>query len=298
MGSRMARALLTAGYSVTVWNVDHELCKPLLAIGAHSADTPRQAVRGADFVICMVWDDDASRYVWLDSEVGALRGMLPGSVALECATLTIEHEHKLLCACEAAGIEFVSAPMSGSLPEADSRTLVFTVGARDDILERVRPVLMAMGSKINHAGAPLDGISTKLIINGKLAIEYAFAAEMVALMQVAGMDASRRLDICATTAPFSSRGLREARFMLDGNTSVRVKVDQMIKDLQNQILQHEVWDVPCPMLRAALAVFELARANGHGQADSVALVRQHAPRSTGEQSVVAVARSDSRLSLA
>ncbi len=65
-----------------------------------------------------------------------------------------------------------------------------------------------------NQGGPLDGISLKLIINAKLAIEYAFAAEMVALMRVAGMDAERRLAIAAGTAPFSPRGVREARFML------------------------------------------------------------------------------------
>jgi 3-hydroxyisobutyrate dehydrogenase len=273
MGSRMAKSLLAAGHDVRVWNLEPSAYAPLEALGASSFATAREAAAEAEFVIAMVWDDQASRFVWMNEQSGALASMRKGSVALECATLTMEHESALAAACESAGIEFVSAPMSGSLPEADARTLIFTVGATDQAFERVKPVLLAMGSKINHAGGPLDGISQKLIINGKLAIEYAFAAEMVALMKVAGMDAPKRMAIAASTAPFAPRGMREAQFMLDGNDSVRVKVVQMIKDAENQIAQADAHGVPCPMLRAATQVFRDARDKGFGEKDSVVVAQ-------------------------
>ena len=199
MGSRMAKSLLAADHEVWVWNLDPSAYAVLVALGAIACSTAREAAAEAEFVIAMVWDDQASRFVWLNEDAGALSSMRQGSMAIECATLTMEHESTLATACERAGVEFVSAPMSGSLPEADAKTLVFTVGATDEAFERVEPILLAMGSKINHAGGPLDGISQKLIINGKLAIEYAFAAEMVALMKVAGMDASKRMAIASTT---------------------------------------------------------------------------------------------------
>ena len=147
MGSRMAKALLEAGHHVTVWNLMPDACLPLLELGAATAATPAQAVRDAEFVIAMVWDDEASAYTWLAPEVGALAAMQPGAVAMECATLTIGYEERLAKECAKYGIEFVSAPMSGSLPEADAKTLVFTVGATPEVFERVKPVLLAMGQK-------------------------------------------------------------------------------------------------------------------------------------------------------
>lgn len=273
MGSRMAKALLEAGHAVTVWNIVDEGCAPLVALGATRAPTPRAAAREAEFVIAMVWDDQASAYVWLDPDVGALDGMSRGSVALECATLTIGHERKLFDACSGAGVEFVSAPMAGSLPEADAKTLVFTVGATPEAFARVEPVLKAMGKRVNHAGGPLDGISEKLIINGKLGIEYAHAAEMVALDLMMRNDTDRRLPIRESAPTFSARGIREARFMLDGNETVRAKVNQLIKDISNQIQQLEAYRIPCPMHRAALKVFEDARDAGHGDQDAVVVAR-------------------------
>jgi 3-hydroxyisobutyrate dehydrogenase len=273
MGSRMANALLEAGHHVAVWNLIPEACAPLAALGATVASTPYEAAAHAEFVIAMVWDDEASRYVWLDPDIGALAAMRPGTIALECATLSMAHEAMLADAFAARDIEFVSAPMSGSLPEADNKTLVFTVGATPEAFARVTPVLMAMGQKINHAGGPLDGISEKLIINGKLAIEYVAMAEIVALMRAAEMDCDRRMAIKASTAPFSARGMREAGFMLIKDESVRVKVAQLIKDLKNQIAQFDAHEVNCPLHRAALDVFERAASAGHGQADAVVLAR-------------------------
>lgn len=290
MGSRMALSLLKANHQVVVWNLVASACSPIVAKGATMAETPKQAADGADFVIAMVWDDEASSYVWLDEKVGALAAMRPDAIALECATLTIEHERHLFDACASRGLEFVSAPMAGSLPEADNCTLVFTVGATDTAFVRVEPILKAMGSIVNHAGLPLDGISEKLIINGKLAIEYAHAAEMVALDWMMQSDAPRRLKLRQAAPTFSARGIREAKFMLEGNNTVRVKVNQLIKDLSNQIQQLEAFNVPCPMHRAALTVLERARNQGYGDDDATVMAMLHREAAEEAQESIATAQ--------
>ena len=88
MGSRMASNLLKAGHSVTVWNRTHDAATNLVATGAKRAATPKEAATGADFVIAMVRDNEASREVWLSSDGGALTGMKKGALAIESSTLT------------------------------------------------------------------------------------------------------------------------------------------------------------------------------------------------------------------
>ncbi|MFZ6849854.1 NAD(P)-dependent oxidoreductase [Undibacterium sp. RuRC25W] len=273
MGSRMAKALIEAGHQLHVYNLIPSACEPLVAMGAVAFDTPKLAADGVDFAIAMVWDDAASARVWLDPEIGALQSLPAGAVALECATLTVEHIGRLVSAAESFGVEFVSAPMSGSLPEAENKTLIFTAGAKSEIFGKVEPILLAMGQKINYAGGVLDGISLKLVINSKLALEYAAMAEMVAFLAAAGKDAKRYLDIAASTAPFSARGVREARYMLDGNETVRVKISQLVKDSANHIEQCKTYGVQCPMAEAANAVFRKACDEGYGELDAVALAR-------------------------
>ena len=172
MGRRMARSLLQAGYELTVWDVDAKACAPLCASGARYASTPRAAAAASDLVISMVWDDAAAASVWLDAETGALEAMTAASIAMECATLSTRHIQRMADECRQRQIDFVSAPMSGSLPEAENKTLVFIVGASSDVMAAIAPVVQAMGNRFHHAGDALDGMSEKLMINGKLGIEY------------------------------------------------------------------------------------------------------------------------------
>ena len=88
MGSRMASQLLAAGHTVTVWNRTPDAAEALVKQGAFHARTPREASAGAEFVIAMLRDNDASRHVWLDREIGALSGMPAGAIAIESSTLT------------------------------------------------------------------------------------------------------------------------------------------------------------------------------------------------------------------
>ena len=88
MGSRMAPNLVKTGHRVAVWNRSPKACDPLIALGARRAASPREAVSGAEFVIAILRDDEASRRVWLDAKDGALAGMRKGAVAIESSTVT------------------------------------------------------------------------------------------------------------------------------------------------------------------------------------------------------------------
>ncbi|MGA7317566.1 MAG: NAD(P)-binding domain-containing protein [Silvibacterium sp.] len=90
MGSRMAANLLKAGHTVTMWNRSPAAEEALVASVARKASSPKEAADGADFVVAIVRDDEASKNVWLDSTEGALAGMHPGAVAIESSTLTPE----------------------------------------------------------------------------------------------------------------------------------------------------------------------------------------------------------------
>ena len=84
----MAANLLKAGHQVTVCDPAPAAVKTLADAGAKTATYASEAARGADFVLMMVRDNEISRSVWLDPKNGALMGMQPGSVAIECSTIT------------------------------------------------------------------------------------------------------------------------------------------------------------------------------------------------------------------
>src|SRR5215203_1012445 len=96
MGNGIARNLLKAGFPLKVYNRTRAKAEPLAALGATVADSPRAAAAGADIVIAMVGDDQASRAVWLgdpsassERSGGALAVAQAGAVLVECSTLSI-----------------------------------------------------------------------------------------------------------------------------------------------------------------------------------------------------------------
>src|SRR5271156_963909 len=88
MGSRIATRLLGAGHPVSVYNRSPGPLRALEAAGAVAENTPRAAVEGAEIVIAMVRDNEASRALWCDQHNGALKGLDAGAIAIESSTLT------------------------------------------------------------------------------------------------------------------------------------------------------------------------------------------------------------------
>src|SRR4051795_2664733 len=90
MGHGMAGRYLDAGFSVAVWNRSKAKADDLIARGARWAASPADAADGADAVVTMVADDEASRAVWLGKH-GAAAMMKAGSFAIECSTVSYRH---------------------------------------------------------------------------------------------------------------------------------------------------------------------------------------------------------------
>jgi len=96
MGRRMARRLLDAGVPLTVWNRTPSAAADLVERGARQAPTPRAAADGATRVWSIVFDDHASRRVWLDPGEGAALAMQGDAIAVESSTLSLAELYALL----------------------------------------------------------------------------------------------------------------------------------------------------------------------------------------------------------
>src|SRR4029450_12507830 len=115
MGHGMAGRYLDAGFAVAVWNRSQAKAEDLIARGARWAASPADAADGAGGVVTMVADDAASRTVWLGKD-GAASKMKPGSLAIECST--VSHQHALDMARELGGrgLGYIGCPLPG-LPQ-------------------------------------------------------------------------------------------------------------------------------------------------------------------------------------
>ncbi|GAB3793063.1 NAD(P)-dependent oxidoreductase [Dyella agri] len=197
MGAAMATNLLKAGHEVTVWNRSPAATQPLAALGAAVAPTPAEATHG-DAVLSMLANDDAVRGVILDD--GVLGAMAPGTVHVNHATVSVALAKELARMHAARGVDYVAAPVFGRPDVAAAGKLNILAAGEMHAIERVRPLLDAMGGRVWPLGeAPERANVAKIAGNFMLAAAIESMAEASALVRAHGVGAADFLDVMTTT---------------------------------------------------------------------------------------------------
>lgn len=271
MGSGMARRLLANGFPLTVFNRNTEKSKPFAALGAQIAGSPREAAAQAKVIISMVADDNASRTLWLGG-TGAIAAATLGTVCVECSTVTVNWVLELSGVAGVRGCEFLDAPVTGSKTQAAAGELNFLVGGSAATLEKVRPVLAAMGKTITPIGPTGSGALLKLINNFICGVQVASLAEAMAMIERSGLDRAKTLDILTNGAPGSPLMKAVAGRMTTPDFTPNFLLRLMAKDLGYAIQVGGKLSVELLTARAALEEFQRAIAMGHGEKDIAAIV--------------------------
>ena len=276
MGSGMARQLLKNGFPLTVFNRNAEKSKPFAAEGAHVAGSPREAASRAGVIISMVADDNASRSLWR-GENGALAAAAPGTVCVECSTVTVGWIQELAAAAQAKKCHLIDAPVTGSKTQAASGELNFIVGGDANTLEKARPVLAAMSKAIVHLGPTGSGSLLKLINNFVCGVQIASLAEALAMIERSGLDRAKALEILTGGAPGSPLVKAVSARMTAPDFTPNFLLRLMAKDLGYAIAEAGKNSVEMATAKAALSVFQNGVAAGHGEKDIAAVVELFRP---------------------
>jgi 3-hydroxyisobutyrate dehydrogenase len=190
MGKAMAANLMKAGFAVTLWNRTRSKADHLVKAGAKLGGSPRETAAAADVLITMVSDQPALEEV-LWGPQGALEGLRRGSTYVDSSTVAPALARRIAAACAQRGVEFLDAPVTGGTWGAEKGELVFMVGGKRETLERVEPVLGAMGKRWFHLGPHGAGQTVKLAMNMILALQVDALAEALALVTGGGVAAER-----------------------------------------------------------------------------------------------------------
>lgn len=271
MGGGMARRLLGAGFQLAVYNRDRTKAASLASAGARIGATPRDAAKGADIVISMVADDLASRAMWLGND-GAIAGASRGAILIECSTVTSAWVKELAAAAAGSGLDLVDAPVTGSKGAAAGGELNFLVGGSEASLEKIRPVMMAMGRSVTHFGPTGSGATVKLINNFLAGVHVAAFAEALAWLERSGIDRAKSVAFLLEGAAASPVTKIVAHRMLAENFTPNFLLRLMAKDLGYAIDEAAQKNVALATATTALGRFGEAIASGHAEKDMAAVV--------------------------
>ena len=204
MGRPMALNLLRARHDVNVWARRPETAAPLVERGANSAASPAALAARCDALFTMLTGTADVEEVLVGVD-GVASGAQPGLVVIDTSTIDPSATRTIAAALAARQVDMLDAPVSGGPHGARDATLSIMVGGDAAVLERVRPLLDAVGAKVRHMGDHGAGQVTKACHQLLLLVTAQGVAESLALARRAGLDVEQ---------------VREA--MLDGMASSRV----------------------------------------------------------------------------
>jgi 3-hydroxyisobutyrate dehydrogenase len=245
MGRPMTENLSKAGFAVQGFDLN----------GKGSAKSIRAAAQGAEALITMLPDGEAVREAVLE----ALPALREGAIVIDMSSADPAGTRALGDALKAEGVHMLDAPVSGAVVGARNATLAIMVGGEEEVFERARPVLAAMGNQIFHVGPLGAGHAVKALNNYLGAAGTLAGFEALLVARAFGLDPKPMLDaINASTGRNSTTERKIPRDILPGTFASGFKLALMTKDVGIAAELARGLGVQVPFMKATLAMWRKA----------------------------------------
>jgi 3-hydroxyisobutyrate dehydrogenase/2-hydroxy-3-oxopropionate reductase len=259
MGSAMARSLARGGSDLVLYNRTPERGAALAdELGARVVGTPAEASAVADVAITMLADQPAVESVWNGPD-GLLTGAKAGSVLVDMSTVPPDVIGSFEAAALERGAGILDAPVSGSVPLAETGKLTIMVGGDVATLERAQPVFEQLATRVVHIGPLGSGAAMKLSVNTLIFALNQGIGEALVLAEMAGIDRATAYDFFTTSAagaPYVD--YKRDAFVAPGSTAVAFSLALAEKDLRLILELADRLGAPMPQAHADLDLVRAA----------------------------------------
>ncbi|MFQ5658282.1 MAG: 2-hydroxy-3-oxopropionate reductase [Candidatus Methylomirabilales bacterium] len=271
MGKPMARNLMKAGYSLTVYNRSRAAMEELKREGATPGSSPRDVASVSDTVITMLPNSPDVDAVVLGTN-GVLEGAKPGMILIDMSTISPLVSQKIYEEAKKKKVKALDAPVSGGEKGAIEGILSIMVGGDQDAFDAVRPIFQAMGKTITYMGPAGAGGFTKLANQVIVAINLTAMGEALTLGAKAGLDPERLIKALSGGMAGSRCLEMKGPLITQGNFKPGFKIDLHHKDLGLIMEAARALQVPLPTTAVVQELFSALRAKGRGALDHSAVI--------------------------
>lgn len=265
MGMPMASNLVKSGVTLIAFDSLPERTRPLVDLGAHAAADLAAVVDASDIVVTMLPDTPHVESI-VSGPDGILSRGRKGLLHLDMSTIAPSGSKRFAALLEERGMHFIDAAVGRSAIHAERGESLFMVGAHDDTLRRVRPLLDAMGDTIIHCGPPGSGIAMKIVNNFQGNVQAQVTAEALVLGARLGLSVDRMVEVMSGS--LSVNGLLAEYYPLKalaGDIEPGFAIDLVHKDLSIAMAIAAEYDVPVGVGVAALESVGRARRDFGGK---------------------------------
>jgi 2-hydroxy-3-oxopropionate reductase len=187
MGAPMAVNLVRAGFDVVGWNRTASKAAPVREAGGAVAETPADAVEGADYILSILDSGPVVREVFFDS--GAIDRMTSGAVFIDMASIPPKMAQEHAARLKDRGVGHLDAPVSGGSLGAAEGSLAIMAGGEKSDFDRAEAagVFKPMG-RASYIGPAGSGQIAKLANQIMVAVNISGVAQALLLASAGGAD--------------------------------------------------------------------------------------------------------------
>ncbi|WP_295852880.1 NAD(P)-dependent oxidoreductase [uncultured Xylophilus sp.] len=282
LGLPMARRLATRGFAVVGWNREADRCDALAAAGGSRAQSPADVAEQCDIICLCVLDHVAVDAVVFGPEGVAHAHSRRPRLVLDFSTLAPEQSRDIAKRALAHGIEWIDAPVSGGPAAAETGGLTIMAGGSADALESVQPILAALATRSTRVGDVGSGQVMKAINQALVGGTFVLLAEALALTRELGLDAAL-VPTSLAGGMADSQALQRAwpRMASEDFVPPTGRAAQLLKDLGHVESLRRSIPLNLPVVEAATAQYSRFVQSGHGDDETVSIVRLYATRPGG-----------------
>jgi 2-hydroxy-3-oxopropionate reductase len=266
MGKPMAKNLLKAGYELVVYDIIAAPVKEVVAAGAKTGTSPKDAAARGDIIITMLPNSPHVKEAILGKD-GVIEGAKPGSIVVDMSSIAPLATREVAAELAKKGVEMLDAPVSGGEPKAIDGTLAIMVGGKAEVFEKVKPTLLKMGSSAVLCGEIGSGNVTKLANQIIVALNIAAMSEALVLAAKAGVDPGRVYQAIRGGLAGSTVLDAKAPMVLKGNYKPGFRIELHIKDLQNALDTAHAIGVPVPLTSGIMEIMQALWVDGKQKDD-------------------------------
>jgi 3-hydroxyisobutyrate dehydrogenase len=270
MGVPTALRLAGAGFAVTGFDIAEAARRKFERAGGRTAADAAAAAEAAEIVITLLPNGRAVR----EAVTQMRAGLKPASILLEMSSSDPLGTRSLGEELIAAGHEFVDAPVSGGVKRAAIGTLAIMVGGEAATIDRVMPLLQAMGTSIFRTGTLGSGHAMKALNNYVSAAGLIAAVEALRVGASFGLDPALMTDILnVSSGKNNTTEVKLKQFIISKSFDAGFPLRLMAKDVRTADDMARKLGVAAPLADLCAELWDAAAQQLDEAADHTAVIR-------------------------
>lgn len=272
MGKPMAQRLINAGYELVVYNRTKEKATELIRQGASWAENPKSVAEQTSLIISMISTPDVLKEI-TNGEKGILAGLAKGKTHVDMSTVSPSVIDELTENYRKKKINFMHAPVLGSIPNVVEGSLLIFAGGDKEIYSQNKNVFKALGKRVWHFPKPNQATHLKLACNLFIANMIVTLSQGLLFVQKADLKPDVLLEVLGESTLNAVVYQFKGGTILEENFVPRFMVEHILKDVKLIIEAGENNNINLPTMKVIKELFDRAVADGYGSEDYSAVFK-------------------------